>query len=164
MLHHCPHPTYQYGLSASPAQWPWHPSCVHSFTKSIRGLKMSLLTQIFLQVTALSKSQPLFWKVWMSGSFGLFCSVPGFGVSAVTAPPTTSCHIEGWVSWGHQKLNSKGTSSNQRLPPVTNQCHRVPNCALLCQDHGDRRTLESPRGGQHRTTQKQITETNEEAN
>lgn len=48
---------------------------------------MSLLTQIFLQVTALSKSQSLFWKVWMSESLGLLFPVPVFGVSAVTAPP-----------------------------------------------------------------------------
>lgn len=47
---------------------------------------MSLLTQICLQVPALSKSQPLFWKVWISDTFGLLCPVPVFGVSAVTAP------------------------------------------------------------------------------
>lgn len=48
---------------------------------------MSLLTQICLQVPALSKSQPLFWKVWISDTFGLLCPVPVFGVSAVTVPP-----------------------------------------------------------------------------
>lgn len=81
---------------------------------------MSLLTQIFLQVTALSKSQPLFWKVWMSESLGLLCPVPVFRVSAVTAPPTTSCHIEGWVSWGASETEQQ----RYMLPPTVSSCHK----------------------------------------
>lgn len=81
---------------------------------------MSLLTQICLQVPALSKSQPLFWKVWISDTFGLLCPVPVFGVSAVTVPPLPPATQRVGVLGG----TSEAEQQRYMPPLMVSSCHK----------------------------------------
>lgn len=93
------------------------------------------------------------WTALFSSCFGNICC---------QCPPTTSCH-EGWVSWGHQKPDCKDACSYQWSGHAKKQVPlRCLTAFYYAETMATGRTLQSPRGGQHRTTRKQRAEANEE--